>query len=119
MHAMKLTEASGGLFLSAKFDLSSDPQPLFTLSCVFNPLCDAFLQTANSVSIKIVRERMQSAFGEHAGLLAAVIPSIMNLLPAKCFRAPFVSPDFARSLTFLLGKFVEVVNLVLRRSARG
>ena len=110
MHVETLSIPNGGLFFSAKFDERTDnAQPLAILSSIFNALCLAFLKFTPREGVEAAKQKLISAFGTQAGLLAVVVPSISGLLPPSCLQTTTTSVDITLSMTFLLGAFLRVI----------
>ena len=112
MHIQKLTNKANGHFCETKFQQNNmNEKPLSTIGALFNSLCDRFAEDASPLQLQSVSDKLTNAFGNQAGLLAGVVPSLSKLIPpfqlhdmsSNCVDAP-------SSMRYLFGELLSVIS---------
>eukprot|EP00804_Cyclotella_cryptica_P024015 CCRYP_020056-RA/>CCRYP_020056-RA protein AED:0.21 eAED:0.21 QI:0/1/0.88/1/0.37/0.33/9/2200/1156 len=106
--------ASGGLFLSGKFDqMMHQAKPFSAVASAFNNYCDALTRVEESERALLVAAKLQSELGSDLYYLIQVIPNLSQIIYEN---PPDIPPnqddcvDAQQRLQYLFCQFVEVIS---------
>jgi predicted ATPase len=105
--------ASGGVFLSAKFDQLKQARPLSALTSAFNDYCEALSRDGGSEGAKSFVSQLRSRLrNDDVFYLTQMIPSLANVLHQEGVLGLEAGNDCVNAqqrLQFLLCQFVEAM----------
>ena len=107
--------ASGGLFLSAKFDQLKQARPLSALASVFNDYCETLpMGVGGEKGAALLTSELRSRLGGEVIYLTKIIPSLVNILghdTCVSLAEDNNCVDAQQRLQFLLCQFVEAITI--------
>ena len=107
--------ASGGVFLSAKFDQLKQARPLSALASAFNDYCATLFRgdNGNEGAVALASELRSRLRNDDVFYLTKIIPNLVYILGDNCFGLEEGNDcvDAQQRLQFLMCQFVEVMTI--------
>jgi len=106
--------ATGGLFLTGKFDQLQQTKPFSTLASAFNEYCKKMCEEGRSSHLIEVASKLRTTLGKDAHHLVKVIPNLSLILGDDAEQQDDGQDcvDAQKRLQYLLCQFVHVISTV-------
>ena len=104
--------ATGGLFITGKFDQLQQAKPFSALASAFNEYCSEMTKKERSSQLQEVSSKLSSVLGNDAQHLAGVIPNLTSILSNDTVKQQNDQEcvDAQKRLQYLLCQFVDVIS---------